>query len=72
MEILSFSFVCENPPKHGGGPAEGRDAAEGSAMLPGSFLLTRGATKTERLLKHSSIYLKPGAWSLGELNELDK
>lgn len=68
----SPSRVREKTPKHGAGPAEHRDAAEGSAMLCGSFLLTWGATKTERLLNHSSIYPQTGVSSLRELNELDK
>lgn len=36
------------------------------------FLRTQGVTKTERLLKHSSIYPKTGFCSSGKLNELDK
>lgn len=41
------------------------------AMLCSSFLLTLGTTETEKLLKHSSIYPKPGVCSLGELEELE-
>lgn len=65
--ILSPShFHVRNHPSC---PAEHRDdAAEGSVVLCGSFLLTQGAKMTERLLKHSSMFPKPGVYSLGELN----